>query len=94
MYDYFFQIRLDHFVPMLVLFVQQPRAERWEIMPVFGIGVPGLVQQGNLKNIQHLEGTIIIQINLFNISDLKNIFCSKKFSHFNLYSYMRNEKFE
>jgi hypothetical protein len=93
-YFFFFQIRLDHFVPTLVLFVQQPRAERLEIMPVFGIGVQGLFYQGNLNKLQHLKGTIILETNLIHISALNNIFCSKKFRHFNLYSYMRNEKFE
>jgi len=48
---YFFLIHLDHFVPMLVLFVQQPKAERLEIMVAFGIGVQGLLYQGNLNNI-------------------------------------------
>ena len=47
----FFQIRLDHFAPMSVLFVQQPKTEKniLEILPVLGMDV---------------QGTIIVQISL------------------------------
>jgi hypothetical protein len=79
---------------MLVLLVQQPRAEILGILPVFGIGVRGMLYKGSLSNIQHLEGTIILPTSLIHITALNNIFCSKKFKHFNLYCYMRNENFE
>ena len=58
---YFFQIWLDHFVPMLILFIQQPRTYKWEMKPVLRMGVQGPLYQDNSNDMQQLQGTIIMR---------------------------------
>jgi len=61
-----------------MLSCNQGQKNRLEILPVLGMGVPGLLYQDNLCNIQQLQGTIIIQTNLIHISVLNNIFLFSK----------------
>jgi hypothetical protein len=92
---YFFQILLNHFVPMKgALFVQQLRA--LEILPVLRMGVQGPLYQDNSNNKRQLQGTI--KLHRYKVHSLLcskiYFFVLKHFMYITLYNCMKNEKSE
>jgi len=82
----FFQIQLDHFVPMEgALFVQQLRTEkRTGNVASAQNGCARPLYQGNSNKMRHLQGTIILEANSIRIYVLKCIFLSSNISSISL----------
>ena len=84
----FFQIQLDHFVPMEdALFVQQLRTEKetGNVARALRMGVQGPLYQDNSNKLWQLQGTITLEINFIGIYVLNFIFLSSNILSISLY---------